>query len=98
MQMDQEMQTEKRLDTHWRFQRTVSVDSILAILAAGVAVLFFGSGLDKRIDIISAGQVVTQVKVKEFEEKTEKRFDKMEVELKEAKQLIQQLLIDRARR
>lgn len=79
-------------DTHWRFSRTLSLDSILAVGAAAIAVIFFGTTLDKRLTVIEAKYDELKAQVKQTEESNKERFVRLEQTLRDQSTLIQSVL------
>lgn len=80
------------IDTHWRFQRTLSLDSILAVGAAGIAVIFFGTTLDKRLTVIEARYDELKAVQKQVDETNKERLGRIEEQIRDQSRLMQTLL------
>lgn len=84
--------------SRWRFSRTLSLDSLLAVGAATLAVIFFGTTLDKRLSLLEKGYE-DLVKVIERNETAQKeRSLRIEETVKDQGRLLQQALTAQGRR
>jgi len=82
----------------WKFSRTLSLDSLLAVGAAAFAVIFFGTTLDKRLSLMES-KYDDLVKVIDRNEANQKeRSNRLEETVKEQSRQIQQLLPGPSRR
>lgn len=76
----------------WKFSRTLSLDSLLAVGAAAFAVIFFGTTLDKRLSLMES-KYEDLVKLIERNEQSQKeRASRIEETVKDQGRQIQQML------
>lgn len=81
-------------DAHqkWKFSRTLSLDSLLAVGAAAFAVIFFGTTLDKRLSLMEA-KYEDLVKIIERNEVSNKeRANRIEEAVRDQGRQVQQVL------
>lgn len=76
----------------WKFQRTLSLDSLLAVLAASLAVIFFGTTLDKRLSLMeSKYEDLTKI-IERNEQAQKERANRIEETVREQGRQVQQLI------
>lgn len=76
----------------WKFSRTLSLDSLLAVGAAAIAVIFFGTTLDKRLSLMeSKYEDLTKI-IERNEQAQKERASRIEETVREQGRQVQQLL------
>lgn len=82
----------------WKFSRTLSLDSLLAVGAAAFAVIFFGTTLDKRLSLMESKYDELTKVIDRNEQAQKERAGRLEDTVKDQGRQIQQLLVQPPRR
>ena len=92
---DEGADMEQRPANTWKFSRTLSLDSLLAVGAAAFAVIFFGTTLDKRLSLMEQKYEDLVKMIERNEQSQKERATRIELEIKDQGRQIQQMLPQR---
>ena len=87
------MHSDEPQNNAWKFSRTLSLDSLLAVGAAAFAVIFFGTTLDKRLTLMESKYDELAKVIDRNELAQKERAGRIEEAVKDQGRQIQQLIV-----
>jgi hypothetical protein len=87
------MATRADRTTGWKFQRTISLDSMIVLIAAILSGVVYFTTLDKRQEVTSAQVSEVAKNITRVEEDMKDRIRRIEDTMREQNRLLQEILI-----